>query len=64
MSDYVPNKYPNIFGCHTFTEKYLNIFVHRKYSYSSMIKEIFEKDSFMLPLKKCYTGYFVCINFI
>ena len=71
MPHYGPNKYPNIFGCHIFTEwiseyifmpeiaqiriqiilefKFIRIFL---YSYSSLIEEIFEKGSPMLPLKK------------
>ena len=30
-----------------------------KYLYSSLIEDIFEKGSLMLPLNKCYTGYFL-----
>ena len=71
MPSYVPNKYPNIFGCHTFTER-ISEYIHTpeiariqiriifkgsfiqifKYSYSSLIEEIFEKSSLMLPLNK------------
>ena len=77
MPHNVPNKYPNIFGCHIFTKhisKYIcmpdiaqiqigiifkgNVFQILEYSYSSLIEEIFEKGSLMLPLNKCYNGYF------
>ena len=71
MPHYIPNEYPNIFGCHIFTEQiseyictpeiaqiriqiifegnFIQIF---EYSYSSLIEEIFEKGSLMLPLNK------------
>ena len=61
---YLRNKYPSIlvrrkkawiFIRIIFKGYFIWIF---KYSYSSLIEEMFEKGSIMLPLNKCYTGYF------
>ena len=71
MPSYLPNEYPNIFGCRTFPKQiseyicmpeiariqiqiifegnFIRIF---DYSDSSLIDEIFEKGSLLLPLNK------------